>query len=391
MNTSNVFMQLTREEERALNGKEGEAVATAYRILLAIGESTDAEKLVPVKWAHVSGVNYNTIGDSGVQFLENISKDGKFVVKTTINPMGFDPLKINSLKVKAEFIAQQNRIHNVYERMGATKSYTCIPYEVFDMPSEGTSVSFAESNAAVYANSITHLRTNKESALSALASALTGKAPYSELRVDEMRKPDKCIRIKSDLDNELDYGLLGYFAGKISNNVVGFDGINILEKSNGKALSAGIGTSGSCGMFTIGKTDNETIDFGREEAMKIKDELNTSENGDIVTLGSPQLGIDDLSLLANMVDGKKFRKRCLIFCARAAYESATRLGYTQKIEHSGGELLCDCCTCLTPLVDRNDVDSVVTNSIKGAYYLNSSNKVGVCLKPLKEIVEQECI
>lgn len=383
-------MQLTKEEEKALDGENGEALATAYRILMAIGESTDAKKLVPVKWAHVSGVNYNTIGDSGVHFLENL-RDGKFVVRTTINPMGYDPLKLNSLKVKAEFIERQNRIVNAYERMGATKSYTCIPYEVFEMPSKGTTVSFAESNAAVYANSILHLRTNKESALSALASALTGKAPYSELRIEEMRKPDKCVKVKGELDNELDYGLLGYFAGKVSNNVIGFDGINVLEKRNAKALSAAIGTSGSCGMFTTGKADGETIEFGKEEAMKVKDELSTSEKGEIITLGSPQLGVDDLSLLADMVEGKRFRKRCLIFCARAAYESATRLGYTQKIERAGGELLCDCCTCLTPLVDRNYVDSVVTNSIKGAYYLNNSNKVGVCLKPLKEIVKQECV
>jgi hypothetical protein len=383
-------MQLTKEEERALDGENGEALATAYRILMAIGKSTNANKLVPVHWAHVSGVNYNTIGDSGVHFLENL-RDSKFVVKTTINPMGYDPLKLNSLKVKAEFVEWQNRIVDAYERMGATKSYTCIPYEVFEMPSKGTDVSFAESNAAVYANSVMHLRTNKESALTALASALTGKAPYSELRIEEMRKPDKCIKVKGELDNELDYGLLGYFAGKVSNNVIGFDGINVLEKRNAKALSAAIGTSGSCGMFTTGKAGGETIEFGREEAMKVKDELSTSENGDIITLGSPQLGVDDLSLLADMVEGKKFRKRCLIFCARAAYESATRLGYSQKIERAGGELLCDCCACLTPLVDRDDVDSVITNSIKGAYYLNNSNKVGVCLKPLKEIVKQECV
>lgn len=383
-------MQLTKEEEKALDGENGEALATAYRILMAIGKSTDAKKLVPVKWAHVSGVNYNTIGDSGVHFLENLG-DSKFVVKTTINPMGYDPLKLNSLKVKAEFVERQNRIVDAYERMGATKSYTCIPYEVFEMPSKGTDVSFAESNAAVYANSVMHLRTNKESALTALASALTGKAPYSELRIEEMRKPDKRVKVKGELDNELDYGLLGYFAGKVSNNVIGFDGIHVLEKRNAKALSAAIGTSGSCGMFTTGKADGETIEFGREEAMRVKDELSTSENGDIITLGSPQLGVDDLSLLADMIEGKRFRKRCLIFCARAAYESATRLGYTQKIERAGGELLCDCCTCLTPLVDRDDVDSVITNSIKGAYYLNNSNKVGVCLKPLKEIVKQECV
>jgi predicted aconitase len=382
-------LQLTSDEEKALNGEYGQALATAYRVLLAIGEATEAKKLIPIKWAHVSGVNYNTIGDVGIEFLEQLSKDGKVAVKTTINPMGFDPVKVNSLKLSEEFVAKQNRIVDAYERMGVTRSFTCIPYEVFDLPNKGMDVSFAESNAAVYANSVAGLRTNKESALSALASSLTGKSPYSELRVEELRKPNKCIKVNYELDNELDYGLLGYFAGKVSNNSVAFDGISDLSKRNAKSLSAAIGTSGLCGMFTLGKA-TETIEFGKEEARKIKDELHTSEKGDVITLGSPQLGVDDLSLLANMVHGKKFRKRCLVFCARAAYESARKLGYTETIEKAGGEMLCDCCTCLTPLIDRNEVDGVVTNSIKGAYYLNSSNKVGVCLKSLKDIVKEEC-
>ncbi|MEM2760059.1 MAG: aconitase X catalytic domain-containing protein [Nitrososphaerales archaeon] len=382
-------MRLTKEEEKALNGEQGQVLAIAYRILLAIGESTEAEKLIPIHWAHVSGVNYNTIGDAGVRFLEGL--DGKFRVKTTINPMGFDPLKMKPLQLETEFIRKQNRIVRAYERMGAARSFTCIPYEVFDLPPKGTDVSFAESNAAIYANSIMHLRTNKESALSALASALTGKAPYSELRIEEMRKPNKCIKIRSDLENELDYGLLGYFAGKVAKNVIAFDGINALKRRDAKALSAAIGTSGSCGMFTIGKNDVETIDYGIEEARNVKDELSNSERGDLIILGSPQLGVEDLSLLAQRIEGKKFRRKCQIFCARAAYERARDLGYAQTIERAGGELLCDCCACLTPLVDRSEVDSVITNSIKGAYYLNSYNKVSVCLKPLKEIVKQECV
>jgi hypothetical protein len=382
-------LQLTSDEEKALKGEYGEALATAYRILLAIGEATEAKKLVPIKWAHVSGVNYNTIGDSGVEFLEKLNRDGKVAVNTTINPMGFDPNKVNSLKLSKEFVAKQNRIVSAYERIGATRSFTCIPYEVFDLPSKGTDVSFAESNAAVYANSVAGLRTNKESGLSALASSLTGKAPYSELRVEELRKPNKCIKINHHLGDEVDYGLLGYFAGKVSNNSVAFSGIKDLSKRNAKSLSAALGTSGSCGMFTHGNAA-ERIDFGMEEAKKVRDELNTSEKGDVIALGSPQLGVDDLSLLADMIQGKKFRKRCLIFCARAAYESARKLGYTETIEKVGGEMLCDCCTCLTPLIDRNEVDAVITNSIKGAYYLNNSNKVGVCLKSLKEIVKEEC-
>ena len=63
-------MQLTKEEEKIISGESGEALASAYRILLAIGNATEATKLIPIKWAHLSGVNYNTVGDAGVEFLE---------------------------------------------------------------------------------------------------------------------------------------------------------------------------------------------------------------------------------------------------------------------------------------------------------------------------------
>jgi predicted aconitase len=142
-------------------------------------------------------------------------------------------------------------------------------------------------------------------------------------------------------------------------------------------------------MFTLGDAKGETVDFGKEEAQKIHDELNTADSGDIITLGSPQLGLDELSDLAVMLKEKTFKKRCMIFCPRAVQEQARHLGYTKNIERAGGELLSDCCICLTPLIDKKDVDGVITNSVKGAYYLKTSNGVDVNLKSLSQIVQEE--
>ena len=75
-------MQLTRDEELALKGEQGEILQMAYRILVATGEATDAEKLIPINWAHLSGVNYNTIGDAGEEFLI----DSCFEIKSSSNP-----------------------------------------------------------------------------------------------------------------------------------------------------------------------------------------------------------------------------------------------------------------------------------------------------------------
>lgn len=378
-------MELTRDEEAALAGKQGEAVASAYRILVAIGEATGAKKLVPIKWAHVSGVNYNTIGDAGVQFLEKFSSTAKVTVKTTVNPMGYDRSKPENLSEK--FREKQAGIVRSYEQMGVEPSFTCTPYEVFDAPAKGTPVSFAESNAAIFSNSLLGLLTNKESALSALAGSVTGKAPLSDLRMEEARNPNVAIKPDFEFTTDLDYGLLGYFAGKSVKDSSVALGIDKPTMTQAKALSAAMGTSGSCGMFTLGSA-KEKVSFGKHEAKAVIDELSTAEDGDIITLGSPQFGINELDLLSKMTEGKKFTKRCMIFCSKAIHNQATKIGLTGKIEKTGAEFMCDSCTCLTPYVTKDEYDSVITNSAKAAYYMNHSNKVKVALKDIRTIAKE---
>jgi predicted aconitase len=378
-------LELTRDEEEALAGKKGEALASAYRILVAIGEATGASKLVPIKWAHVSGVNYNTIGDAGTQFLDKFSRSARVAVKTTVNPMGYD--RDHPEGISDKFQKNQSSIVRSYERMGVTPSFTCTPYEVFDIPEKGSAVSFAESNAAVFSNSLWGLRTNKESALSALASSVTGKAPLSDLRLEDARTPRVGIKPDFKFESELDYGLLGYFAGKmIKDSAVAFD-VKKPSTIEAKALSAAIGTSGSCGMFTLGEA-KEKISFGRKEAEAVMGELSTADDGDVITLGSPQLGMNELELLAKATEGKKFDRRCMIFCSRAIHNQAAKVGLTGKLEKAGAEFMCDSCTCLTPYVSKERYDSVVSNSVKGAYYLNNSNKVKVALRDIKTIAEE---
>lgn len=379
-------MELTRAEQDSLGGEDGETLALAYRILAAIGEATGAEELVPIKWAHVSGVNYNTIGDVGLEFLESFSRDARVAVRTTVNPMGYDRSK--PAGISDHFREKQEVIASSYERMGVTPSFTCTPYEVFDIPETGSAVSFAESNAAVFANSLLGLKTNKESALSALASAVTGKAPLSDLRAEEARNPKVEIKADHPFQSELDYGLLGYFAGKVVRDSCVSLGVAMPSTMQAKALSAGIGTSGSCGMFRIGSGGSERISFGRREAEDIMAELDTSDDGDLIALGSPQLGLGELELLSELVRGKKFSKRCMIFCSRAIHAQASKRGLAGEIEKSGAEFMCDSCTCLTPYVNHEKYDSIISNSVKGAYYLNNSNKVKVALKDIRTISKE---
>jgi hypothetical protein len=74
---------------------------------------------------------------------------------------------------------------------------------------------------------------------------------------------------------------------------------------------------------------------------------------------------------------------------RTVNEQARKIGYIAELERAGCEILSDCCTCLSPLINKDDVDAVTTNSIKGAFYLKNSNGVDVNLKPLLQIIEDE--
>jgi len=382
-------MELTREEESALKGEQGEIMQMAFRILVATGEATDAEKLVPIEWAHLSGVNYNTIGDAGEELLSSISKDAKVKVKTSLNPMGFDIDNVSNYNLDENFISKQLSIKKSYETMGVIPSFSCIPYEIFDIPKRGTQVAFAESNAAIHVNSFDNLKTNKESSFSALASAITGKSPNSSLRKETSSK--LTIRMKVENPNELTYGMLGFFAGKVGDESVNISGIGQLDRRSCKSLCGGMGTSGTCAKFYFDEDnpESEKVDFDQEEMNKVYDELNTCEKGDLITLGSPQLGLEEISDLAIRLKGRSFKKRCMIFCPRAIKEQATKLGHTNELERAGCEILSDCCTCLTPLIKKEEVDAVTTNSIKGAYYLKNSNGVDVNLKSLSEIIEDE--
>jgi predicted aconitase len=192
------------------------------------------------------------------------------------------------------------------------------------------------------------------------------------------------------MNSETDYGLLGYLAGKISkDSCIAFSDLKSeMDMMFAKAISSGLGTSGSCGMFTSGSmSKSESIAIDEEEMSKAKDELNTDEDGDLILFGSPQLGLSELAHLHDLIAGRKFDRKCSIFCSRYVHNQARKIGLASKVESSGAEFMCDSCMCLSPLITRDNTDSIITNSVKGAYYMKSSNRVGVALKDMKTIVK----
>ncbi|MCP8304157.1 MAG: aconitase X catalytic domain-containing protein [archaeon] len=387
-----IHLYLTNYEERALNGEYGEALEMAYRILLSVGRLTDASRLIEISSAHLSGVSYSTIGEHGREFLESFSLNAKVSIPTTVNPAGIDPKNPSDFGIHDDYISEQMKIVRSYKKLGVTESFTCTPYEVAHPPPKGNHVSWAESSASIYANSILDLRTNRESALSALASAVTGKTPYSELHIDEFRKPSLSIHVDIDeLSGSMKFGLLGYFAGKMARGPMALQGIKSPTSSESKALCAAIGTSGASGMFLIkDKVDAERVKFDRGDLERTYDELNDAEEGDAIVLGCPHLGLNEIYDISDSVEGKKFNKRCLLFCSRRVYEEAKLRGYTDKIEGAGADFICSTCAVFTPIISHLEVDVIATNSCKAAHYLKRAQNVRVSLKETHEILKEVC-
>jgi len=189
-------MRLTREQRR-LRDDGTPAQRKAMQILLALSHLSEAERLVPITSAHVSGASYKMIGDPGLEFLEDFARDARVTVPTTVNPLGTDLRQWRDLGIPAEFADKQERIARAYGSMGVRPSFTCTPYLVGARPGFGEHVAWAESNAVCFANSVLGARTNREGGPSALAAAIVGATPDYGLHKDEGRRPT--VRVKVDI------------------------------------------------------------------------------------------------------------------------------------------------------------------------------------------------
>ena len=171
---------------RQLNGEEGKTRQKAARLVLDLAETTKATGYVDVVNAHVSGVSVITGGHGLRRFLRDLSADadGHVAIPTTLNSAGCDREKMEEMDIQwPDFLEQQFEIIHAYERLGIDATLSCTPYDR-GIENEGGLASWAESNAVCFSNTWTSLITNRESGLSALATALTGFAPRWGLHLD---------------------------------------------------------------------------------------------------------------------------------------------------------------------------------------------------------------
>lgn len=386
-------MQLTAEETAMLNGEKGSAVQKAMKILVALGESFGAERLVPINNVHMAGSSVLVAEEAGTRFVEDIRRQGgKFITKVTTNPTAVDPTQWEAIGIPESDSILQTRLTAAYAGMGANSCNTCIPYLVGNSPRFGEHMAWGESSAVVYANSVCGARTNREGGPSGLASALTGRTPEYGFHLKKNRYGKFLVKVETRLRDMTDYGTLGYFTGRIAGQdtpvFTGVPSDPTLEQL--KALSAALASSGSVSMFhAVGVTPEaptleeafgggdpeQVLVFGDAEKAAAEAALNRepSDHVDWILVGCPNASVEEIREVAEALQGKKVHPDVSLWVttAGAMYAMAERNGYIKTIEDAGGVVVRETCPFLARsrvIAPKKGYKTLTTNSAKMAFY-----------------------
>ena len=393
-------MHLTREEEKMYNGEEGSAIAKCMEIIVALGDIYGAEKLVPITSAQISGVSYKTIGDAGLEFIEDLSNDAHVRVPSTLNPAGVDLQIWKELGFSEEFTKKQLAIVDAYQKMGVSTTCTCTPYLVGNVPTFGSHIAWSESSAVCYANSVLGARTNREGGPGALSAAICGRTANYGYHLDEGRQPSLYVEIDT-LVNGSDFGAIGYMVG---NNVGGgipyFKFKTTPSTDQLKWLGAALASSGSVALYhvenitpeskwavKIAEEDKiEKLSIDRADIDETQIKLSTTgDKPDLICVGCPHASLEEIKRVAETVTGLKLENMLWVCTSISVKAAADRMGYTEIIENAGGKMVCDTCMVVAP-IEELDYKVVGVDSAKAANYVPNMCGLDVVYNDLKNLI-----
>ena len=396
-------MKLNSEQKMMLDGRQGPTKQKAIRLLIDLGRAANAKKLVPVVSAHVSGVSPLTGGEGLIKFLKDLGSEDevKTAVETTLNSAGCDRTKFKEMDIPVkDYVEKQQIILDAYEKLGIELSLSCTPYDNLNV--EGNA-SWAESNAVCFANSYTKLRTNRESGLSALATALCGFTPEYGLLLDENRLPNLKINVECELKEPVDYSILGDWIGKQIKPkwnleygpIPHIHGIKKLNFEAKKALTAAAANYGCPLLFIEGHTilpDNSNyqtkITFTEADLDKRYQELAPRKKVDLVTIGCPQASFDEIQRTAEYLTNNVVPdNRLWVFTSSDNFDKAEEKGLVDKIEKAGGLILRETCPEVVHY-NHEKVKHILTNSMKAEHYLKSGlNSIDTSVAKLEDCIK----
>lgn len=409
-------MTLTQEEQDILNGSQGPVMAKVLKTIVMHGELFGAERLADCGGAPHTSLYIGAPWVAPVlDMFEEIADAGhKAFAPYTVNPMaidlysvGQDPVKRN---MQLEAFPLQGRLIQVHTRLGAVplNSWSCACYlpEVGNTAEPGTVVTWAESSAVNYGNSVLGLRINRMATGMEVLCGIAGKVPVFGLLTDEGRKAKWHIDVQ--LSEEPHWGALGGAIGtKVVEQIPYITGIGQwLGMENGKpdavsvgklkAMGSATASSGAVGLYHVENVTPEAIEQGRDllvddyqtyviddaEFARVRDSFTNrwkDPNGDptAVYIGCPHNTYDEMVYWS-----EKFTKALKEagqekFAISVVMASAFVVKERLLDEHplmfrdmvrAGTNFTNICAPAYQGLKGMADIDRGVTNSNKGRFY-----------------------
>ncbi|MBO7740040.1 MAG: DUF521 domain-containing protein [Clostridia bacterium] len=275
-------MILTKEQQAILDGEKGETLAKVMKTLVMYGDAFEAEKLVPItsKYNHLVTSFGLKVMSPVYDLMQQLLDAGVFSEqKFSVDPRPLDK------NVPANFL--QNLVFNkfMYTKQGFYEeqldklglmdknAFTCTCYmdEVGNKPKKGDILSWAESSAVVYANSVLGARCNRNSGIIDIMGSIVGYVPYFGLLTDEGRKATWVVKVETTKKPEAQ--LLGSAIGmKVMEDVpfvVGLDkwiGTDLDDAACSylKDFGAATASNGAVGLYHIENLTPEAVELGRD-------------------------------------------------------------------------------------------------------------------------------
>ena len=273
-------MKLTTEQQQILDGAKGETMAKVMKTMVMYGDAFEAEKLVPIT------SNYNHLVTSfGLKVMSPVYDLMQQLLDASVmsgQKFSVDPRPIDK-NVPANFL--QNFVFNklmytkqdFYEeqlkKLGLMDedAFTCTCYmdEVGNKPKKGDVLSWAESSAVVYANSVLGARCNRNSGIIDIMGSIVGFVPYFGLLTDEGRKATWVVKIETTKKPEAQ--LLGSAIGmKVMEDVPYIVGLDkwlgtVLDDATCtylKDFGAATASNGAVGLYHIENLTPEAVEQG---------------------------------------------------------------------------------------------------------------------------------
>ncbi len=280
-------MELTKEQQAILDGSQGEVMGKIMKTLVMYGDTFGATKMVPVTstYGHIV-TSFGVIVIKGVFDLmdELIAAGVTSPQKFSADPRPVDknvPKNLIQDIVFKVMYGPQSRYEEQLKKIGllSDDAFTCACYfpEVGNRPKKGDILSWAESSAVNYANSVLGARCNRNSGIIEMFGSIVGYVPYFGLLTDDGRKASWIVEIKTTKKPEAQ--LLGSAIGmKVLEDVPFVKGLDkwIGTELNDDATAylkdfgAATASNGSVGLYHIENLTPEAVEQGtaliREDA-----------------------------------------------------------------------------------------------------------------------------